>query len=70
MVYEPSQSKRKTPPKIRHSARMQNKLSTGAKSKMPPASGLSFRGITTNIIDQFPFGQFTDSEVVSLFEKK
>jgi hypothetical protein len=42
VVYEPSQNKRKTPSKVRHSARLQNKLPTGAKSKVPTTSGSSF----------------------------
>jgi hypothetical protein len=58
------------PPEIRHSVRLQNKLFTGAKSKVSSASGSSFQDInTTYILEHFSFGHFTDSEVVFLFEK-
>jgi hypothetical protein len=70
VLYEPNQPKRKTPPEIRYSVRLQNKLSTGVKSKVSFASGSSSQGIdTTNLLDQFSFGKFSDSEVVSFFEK-
>jgi hypothetical protein len=70
VVYEPSQAKRKTPPALRHSAQLQTKLSTGAKSKVSATSDSSFQDIDTNyVLEQFPFGHFTNSEAVSLFEK-
>jgi hypothetical protein len=66
VLYEPNQPKRKTPPEIRHSVRLQNKLSTSVKSKASFASDFSSQGINnTHLLDQFPFGQFSDSEVVS-----
>jgi hypothetical protein len=69
VIYEQHQTKRKTLPEIRHSVRLQNKLSTGAKSKVSSASASSFQGTdTTYILEQFFFGHFTDSEVVFLFK--
>jgi hypothetical protein len=57
VIYEPNQPKRKTPPETRHSVRLQNKLSTGVKSKASSVSGSSFQGIDTiYMLDQFPFG--------------
>jgi hypothetical protein len=51
--------KRKTPPEIRHSSRLQQKQ---AKSAGPSGIG------TDSILDHFPFVNFSDSEVISLFE--
>jgi hypothetical protein len=51
--------KRKTPPEIRHSSRLQQKQ---AKSVGPSSIG------TDSILDHFPFVNFFDFEVISLFE--
>jgi hypothetical protein len=51
--------KRKTPPEIRHSSRLQQKQ---AKSAGPSGIG------TDSILDHFPFVNFSNSEVISLFE--
>jgi hypothetical protein len=60
--------KKKTPlAEIRHSSRIQQKIVTGKGANSPPPSSSS-QG-TLAIIDQFPFAQFSDSDVILLFEK-
>jgi hypothetical protein len=51
--------KRNTPPEVRHSSRLQQKQVKGAGP-----SGVG----TDSLLDHFPFVNFTDSEVISLFE--
>jgi hypothetical protein len=45
---------------------MQNKLTTGTKAKNQASNSISQD--TDLFLEQFSFGQLTDSEVISLFE--
>jgi hypothetical protein len=60
--------KRKTPPKPKHSSKLQQKqVNTSSISKGPHSAGPSVVGIDS-LIDQFSFVNFSDTMVIYLFE--